>query len=250
MQVRKIVLDTETTGLSVRNGHRVIEIGCVEIIDDKVTGKTYQKYLNPKRKIDTGAYRVHGISEKFLADKPEFKEIANEFVEFIKGSEVIIHNAPFDVGFLNHELESLGLKPLNAYCKVTDTLPLARKLPLDRHRLDDLCEHYGVDTSNRKIHGALKDSVLLAEVYLALKKDLAGEYKVPVVEAKEVAKQMQSHALIGARMTRSQAKLHDVPMAVSTSVAQSEQKPVLMDETPDAIIPAQVTRPGMRFGAV
>lgn len=167
---RQVVLDTETTGIGHDNGHRVIEIGCVELINRKLTGKHYHVYLNPEREIDEGAFRVHGISSEFLQDKPFFKDIISELLQFIGGAELIIHNAPFDVGFLNAEFRHIKLnKKLDDYCTVLDTLVLARdKHPGQRNSLDALCKRYEVDNSNRQLHGALLDAQILALVYLAM----------------------------------------------------------------------------------
>lgn len=168
--MRQIVLDTETTGLDPNSGHRVIEIGCIELINRKFTGNNLHFYLNPERNIDEGALKVHGLSNQFLKDKPLFKNIASQFIDFISGSQLIIHNAPFDVGFLNAEL--LGIKykkSLEELCDVLDTLVLAReKHPGQRNNLDALCKRYNVNNSNRKLHGALLDAEILAFVYLAM----------------------------------------------------------------------------------
>jgi len=169
--MRQIVLDTETTGLEPREGHRIIEIGCVEMIDRRLTGNTYHQYINPERAVDEGALSVHGISDEFLADKPVFLKVYEAFLEFVKGSELVIHNAPFDMGFLNHELSLLGnfKKTLDDYCSVLDTLDMAKKLhPGQRNNLDALCRRYGIDNTNRELHGALLDSEILADVYLAM----------------------------------------------------------------------------------
>ena len=168
--MRQIVLDTETTGIGSEFGHRIIEIGCVELVARKLTGKHFHVYLNPQRDIDEGAFRVHVISSEFLQDKPFFGDIAQEFLQFIDGSELIIHNAPFDVGFLASELKRIKWpKSLKDYCTVFDTLALARKKhPGQRNGLDALCKRYDVDNSNRQLHGALLDAEILAFVYLAM----------------------------------------------------------------------------------
>lgn len=168
--MRQVVLDTETTGIGHENGHRIIEIGCVELIDRKLTGQRYHVYLNPEREVEEGAYRVHGISTAFLQDKPLFKSILNEFIAFIDGAELIIHNAPFDVGFINAELALAGWEgSLKTICTVFDTLVLAReKHPGQRNSLDALCKRYYVDNTNRTLHGALLDAEILAAVYLAM----------------------------------------------------------------------------------
>ena len=167
---RQIVLDTETTGLEPQDGHRVIEIGCVEIINRRLTGNHYHQYLQPNREIDEGALQVHGITQEFLADKPIFEEISDAFIEYIKGAELIIHNAPFDVGFLNAELERVADTPqINQICTIEDTLPMARKMhPGQRNSLDALCQRYAIDNTQRTLHGALLDAEILAEVYLAM----------------------------------------------------------------------------------
>ena len=166
--MRQVVLDTETTGLEVSQGHRIIEIGCVEIIDRKLTGRHYHQYIKPQRAIDQGALEVHGITEEFLADKPVFARVADEFLDFIRGAELVIHNAPFDIGFMEAEFKLLdpSSPPVSTYCKVTDSLQLARsKHPGQRNNLDALCQRYAVDNSNRTLHGALLDAEILADVY-------------------------------------------------------------------------------------
>lgn len=169
--MRQIVLDTETTGLEPEQGHRIIEIGCVELNDRELTGRHYHVYINPEREVDDGAMEVHGITNEFLADKPLFADIAEEFIEFIRGADLVIHNAPFDVGFMDHEFAMLnGNVPRTAdLCSVTDSLKLARKKhPGQKNNLDVLCRRYGVDNSNRELHGALLDAEILALVYLAM----------------------------------------------------------------------------------
>ena len=169
--MRQIVLDTETTGLEPRLGHRIIEIGCVEVIDRKVTGKRYHQYINPERAIDEGAEEVHGISTAFLADKPLFADIVDDFLNFIRGAELVIHNAPFDVGFIDHELTLLNQQNnhVEKISTVLDTLVLARKMhPGQKNNLDALCKRYDIDNSQRDLHGALLDAEILAETYLAM----------------------------------------------------------------------------------
>ena len=168
---RLIVLDTETTGLDPADDHRIIEIGCVEIVNRRLTGRTWHRYLNPDRRIDDGAIAVHGIRNEDLADQPRFPDIADEFLEFILGAELVIHNAPFDVGFLEHELKRMQHKRrrLDALCAITDSLKVARELhPGQRASLDALCRRYQVDNSSRELHGALLDARLLADVYLLM----------------------------------------------------------------------------------
>lgn len=171
MSSRQVVLDTETTGLEVSQGHRIIEIGCVELENRRLTGRHYHQYIQPERDIDQGALEVHGITPEFLADKPVFARVADEFVDFIRGAELIIHNAPFDVGFMDAEFKRLDEQhPLtSSLCRITDSLLLARnKYPGQRNNLDALCQRYGIDNSNRTLHGALLDAEILAEVYLAM----------------------------------------------------------------------------------
>ncbi len=169
--MRQIVLDTETTGLEVSQGHRIIEIGCVELINRRLTGNHFHQYIDPKREIDQGAIEVHGITNAFLADKPTFDRIAEDFLHFVQGAELIIHNAPFDIGFLDSELQQLerGHAPLRDICSVIDTLVMARnKHPGQRNNLDALCQRYHVDNSSRDLHGALLDAEILADVYLTM----------------------------------------------------------------------------------
>lgn len=168
--MRQIILDTETTGISPTSGHRVIEIGCVELVNRRLTNRHFHTYINPEREVDEGAFKVHGISTAFLQDKPVFKEICHEFLAFVDGAELIIHNAPFDVGFLNAELKAMHWKQtLEQHCQIFDTLVLAReKHPGLRNTLDALCKRYDVDNSNRDLHGALLDAEILAHVYLAM----------------------------------------------------------------------------------
>lgn len=170
--MRQIVLDTETTGLEPLEGHRVIEIGCVELLERRLTGRNFHQYLQPDRKIDAAAVAVHGISNEFLADRPRFADVAERFLDFCRGAELIIHNAPFDVGFLNHELRLWrgdDAPTIDALCTVTDTLAMARQLhPGQRNSLDALCRRYDVDNARRDLHGALLDAEILADVYLAM----------------------------------------------------------------------------------
>lgn len=168
--MRQIVLDTETTGLNPKSGDRIIEIGCVELMNRQLTGNNFHFYINPERDSEEGALAVHGLTTEFLSDKPKFAEIADELRDYLKGAEIIIHNAPFDTGFLDAEFEKLGLRAFKEYVKeVSDTLVLAKELhPGKRNSLDALCERYGVSNSHRTLHGALLDAELLAEVYLAM----------------------------------------------------------------------------------
>ena len=169
--MRQVILDTETTGLEWDLGHRIIEVGCIELLDRRVTEKRFHRLLNPERSIDHGALEVHGISAESLLGKPKFREIANEFIEFITGSELVIHNADFDIGFLNNELSLIvgNVGRIEDVCSVQDTLQLARQFhPGQRNSLDALCKRYGVDNSHRTLHGAMLDAEILADVYLAM----------------------------------------------------------------------------------
>ena len=169
--MRQIVLDTETTGLEPSQGHRIIEIGCVELINRRMTENRYHQYINPEREIDDGAIEVHGITNEFLADKPVFADVVEDFLKFVRGAELIIHNAPFDVGFINHELQLLDnqAQPVEEFCSILDTLMMARNMhPGQKNNLDALCKRYEIDNSARDLHGALLDAEILAEVYLAM----------------------------------------------------------------------------------
>jgi DNA polymerase-3 subunit epsilon len=193
--MRQIILDTETTGLEPADGHRVIEIGCVELVDRRLTGQHFHRYLNPERDIEDGALEVHGISSEFLADKPVFAEVVEEFLEFIGGAELIIHNAPFDVGFLDNELSLLGREErIDSLARVIDTLEMARELhPGQRNSLDALCRRYEVDDSSRTLHGALLDAEILADVYLAMtggQSDLGLSFDAPPAAEVELAQEL------------------------------------------------------------
>lgn len=169
--MRQIILDTETTGINPQLGHRIIEIGCVEMIDRKLTGQHFHVYINPQRIIEDEAISIHGITNEFLTDKPVFKDIADDFYNYIKGAELVIHNAPFDVGFINKEFSLLKPKLpfVEGYCGILDTLAMARKKhPGQKNSLDALCKRYGINNSHRELHGALLDAEILADVYLLL----------------------------------------------------------------------------------
>ncbi|MBA2654636.1 MAG: DNA polymerase III subunit epsilon [Gammaproteobacteria bacterium] len=168
--MRQIALDTETTGLSTEQGHRIIEIGCIEIIDRKITGNNFHCYIDPDREIDPNAFAVHGISNNFLLGKPRFKAVFNDLIAYVADAELIIHNAPFDVGFLNYEFSLINhSKQMTEYCSIFDTLPFARQRhPGQKNSLDALCKRYEIDNAHRQLHGALLDADLLARIYLAM----------------------------------------------------------------------------------
>jgi DNA polymerase-3 subunit epsilon len=199
--MRQIVLDTETTGLNAERGHRIIEIGCVELLERRRTGVSFQRYLNPDRPIDPGAQEVHGISEEFLRDKPRFADVVDEFLDFVRGAELVIHNAAFDLAFLDAELALLGGRGrISDHASVLDTLTLAReRFPGQRNSLDALCKRFGIDNAHRELHGALLDAALLADVFLFMTAgqgslELAGE---PAHDAAGVA---SARTLSGARV--------------------------------------------------
>jgi DNA polymerase-3 subunit epsilon len=168
--MRQLILDTETTGLNARTGDRILELGCVELVNRRLTGNNLHFYINPERDSDPGALAVHGLTTEFLSDKPKFGEIADQFRDFIQGADLIIHNAPFDIGFLDAEFALLGLPPLSTHCgEIIDTLARAKQMfPGKRNSLDALCDRFGISNAHRTLHGALLDSELLAEVYLAM----------------------------------------------------------------------------------
>ena len=206
--MRQIVLDTETTGLEPELNHRIIEIGCVEIMNRRVTGRTFHRYLNPERAIDEGAMSVHGIKRADLEDKPKFAEIAAELMEFIKDAELVIHNAAFDVAFLDHELSKLPGegRRVSSLCRVLDSLALARSMhPGQRNNLDALCKRYEVDNSRRDLHGALLDAQILADVYLAM---TGGQVGLELAES-----QAPAHAAIGGQSVRVPVRT-DIPLVV------------------------------------
>jgi len=196
--MRQIVLDTETTGLDPRQGHRIIEIGALELVDRQLTGRQFHVYINPEREIEQGALEVHGITEEFLRDKPRFAEIVDDLMEFAEGAELVIHNAPFDIGFLDNELSLIGHRhtTITAIASVLDTLELARDLhPGQRNNLDALCKRYEVDNSSRSLHGALLDAEILADVYLAMtggQVDLGLSLESPSTRAEDDEKHLQA----------------------------------------------------------
>lgn len=175
--MRQIALDTETTGLDYRTGHRIVEIGCIEIIDGNITDNHFHSYLNPERDIDEGAEKIHGLSASFLSDKPLIKEVMPKFLDYLKGADyIVIHNAPFDVGFINNEIKLCEIDTyLGSHAPIIDTCARARLLyPREKNRLDDLCKRYDIDNSHRALHGALVDADLLARVYLKMGKGIDG----------------------------------------------------------------------------
>ena len=206
--MRQVVLDTETTGLAVEKGHRVVEIGCVELIERRPTGRRFQRYLNPQRPMDAGAQEVTGLTDEFLADKPLFAEVVDDFLDFIRGAELVIHNAAFDVGFLDAELARLGrgLPSLREVASVTDSLLLAReRYPGQRNSLDALCKRFEISNAHRTLHGALLDAQLLAEVYLALtagQGDLGLDAAVPAGDAPVEAVRLAAALALRLRVRR------------------------------------------------
>jgi len=210
---RQIVLDTETTGLHAKLGDRVLEIGCIELLSRNITERHFHAYLNPEREIDEGAAKVHGLTAEFLADKPKFADIAKEFVDYVGGAELVIHNAAFDVEFLDQELSLAGMKKLSDYCpSIVDTLAMARELhPGKRNGLDALCERYAINNSHRTLHGALLDARLLAEVYLALtrgQESLVMELEAPS-EAAVAAARVDAKKLTVLRASAEEAAAHE-----------------------------------------
>ena len=213
MAARQIVLDTETTGLHARLGDRVIEIGCIELLGRSVSERHFHRYVNPERDIDEGAAKVHGLTGEFLADKPKFAEIAKDFLDYVSGAELIIHNAAFDVEFIDREFSLIGLKKITEYCpSIIDTLAMARELhPGKRNGLDALCERYAISNSHRTLHGALLDARLLAEVYLALtrgQESLVMELEAPS-EAAVAAARVDAKKLTVLRATEEETAAHE-----------------------------------------
>ncbi|MEC8833587.1 MAG: DNA polymerase III subunit epsilon [Pseudomonadota bacterium] len=227
--MRQVVVDTETTGLEPERGHRVIEIGCVEIRDRRVTGEQFHQYVNPKREIDDAAYEIHGLSNRDLDDKPEFAAIADEFMTFIRGAELIIHNAPFDVEFLNYELSRMeSTECIDDVCEVLDSLALARhKHPGQKNSLDALCRRYGIDSSAREQHGALLDAEILADLYLTMTggqtlmfDDSGSESGRTAAKATEVRLNARSSKLLVQRPTPEELEAHEAYLDNLDNVAQ------------------------------
>lgn len=229
--MRQIVLDTETTGLEVAQGHRIIEIGCVELLNRRATGRHFHHYLNPEREVDAGARAVHGLSLQDLAGKPRFAEVAAEFTQFISGAELIIHNASFDIGFLDAELARLeGAAPLRigTLCQVLDTLGLARAMhPGQRNNLDALCKRYGIDNSHRELHGALLDARILADVYLAM---TGGQSALALDETPRRAAARRA-AAAGAESGSTELPLRVVPASAEERAAHEQLQELLQSES-------------------
>lgn len=220
---RQVVLDTETTGLDVGQGHRIIEVGCVELVNRRPTGKVFHHYVNPNREIDAGAAAVHGITLAKLHDKPRFEQIAEEFLAFVEDSELVIHNAPFDVGFLDEELRLSALRSgaerirIRSRCRVLDTLALAKELhPGQRNGLDALCKRYSVDNSHREYHGALLDARILADVYLAM---TGGQSALALDDA---ARGATSFVAVSAPLARATGTLPVIPATAEEQAAHEK----------------------------
>jgi len=222
---RQIVLDTETTGLNPRLGNRVIEIGCVELLNRKLTGNNFHRYINPQRDSEEGALAVHGLTTEFLSDKPTFSQIATEFIEFVRDAEIVIHNAPFDLGFLNAEFERLGLPKFEEHVStVVDTLVQAKELhPGKRNSLDALCDRYEISNSHRKLHGALLDAELLADVFLAMSRgqnsfsieedEAPAEVVATIVDAEEIDFNTLVHAASDRELEMHEDLVNDISKA-------------------------------------
>jgi DNA polymerase-3 subunit epsilon len=227
--MRQIVLDTETTGLEPAAGHRVIEIGCVEIVNRRPTQNRFHRYVNPEREVDRGALEVHGIENEFLATQPKFADVASEFLEFVKGAELVIHNADFDVEFLNHELRRLPDMPgeIRDCCGVLDTLALARRMhPGQRNTLDALAKRYNVDNSKRELHGALLDAQILADIYLAMTGGQVAllldsdEPRAAAAGAAELALDRRGLTLTVTRATPDEERAHEAMLAAMAKRAE------------------------------
>lgn len=219
--MRQVVLDTETTGINPREGHRIIEIGCVELVNRKLTGNHFHVYVNPERIVEQEAIEVHGITNEFLADKPLFKDVVSGFVDFIRGAQLVIHNAPFDTGFMDHEFNKVaGLNLATAdICTVLDTLVLARQMhPGQKNNLDALCKRYGIDNSHRELHGALLDSEILADVYLMM---TGGQTDLNLGGKSNTANSMQGEQI---RRLGSERKPLKIIRASADELAQHESR--------------------------
>lgn len=225
MLKRQIVLDTETTGIDPKAGHRIIEIGCVELINRRLTGNNFHVYINPQRDIEEEAIDVHGITNEFLRDKPLYHQVAQEFFEYIKGAELIIHNAPFDVGFMDSEFALLqqGYPNTHEYCEVLDTLVMARNLhPGQKNNLDALCRRYDIDNAKRTLHGALLDSEILADVYLAM---TGGQVKMNLANNTEDTSQTDNTSI--RRLADNRPALKVVKASADEVIAHEERLKVV-----------------------
>ncbi len=223
--LREVVLDTETTGFKVKNGDRIVEIGCIELINHIPSGKNFHTYLNPERDMPIEAFNVHGLSDEFLADKALFKNIARDFLDFIGDAPLIIHNAPFDLGFLNFELQQINIKPIEN--EIIDTVLLARKVhPGARVSLDALCKHYNIDNSQRALHGALLDSQILAEVYL----ELIGGRQVALSLSNSVSQEMQSSAILNEENKISQTLKRQNPLKPRINEKEQQEHKGLIEK--------------------
>ena len=218
--MRQIILDTETTGLESELGHRIIEIAGVELVNRRFTGNDFHRYFNPERDIDAGALKIHGLTSEFLADKPKFRDVVAELLDYVSGGELIIHNAPFDIAFLNRELDLADRKPMTEYCAgVVDTLRMARDLhPGKRNGLDALCERYQIDNSARTLHGAMLDARLLAEVYLSMtrgQESLAMDIEAPAAAAAPAAAEIATGKLdlVVVRASKTELAAHEKLLA-------------------------------------
>ena len=229
--MRQIFLDTETTGLEHKQGHRIIEIAGVEMRNRRLTNRHFYSYLNPEREIDTGALAVHGISREFLLDKPRFGDIAAEFLDFVRGAELVIHNAAFDVGFLNAELALLDMAPVDTVCHaICDTLRMAKELyPGKKNNLNALCERYGVDNSHRTLHGALLDAEILAEVYLAMTRgqesliiDLGDDHSSGIEAARRTSCSSQARTQIVRRASPDELVEHEQVLAAVEQASKGQ----------------------------
>ena len=239
--MRQVVLDTETTGLQTEAGDRIIEIGCIELIDRKYSEQTFHRYVNPERAVGPGALEVHGIDDEFLAMQPLFEDVATEFLEFVHDAELIIHNADFDVGFINHELHRLEtpVQDIREHCRVLDTLALARRMhPGQQNSLDALAKRYRVDNSRRKLHGALLDAGILAEVYLAMTGGqtslaLEGETEQAAMRVAAAPVSREGLALVVVKATGEELDAH---RSMLRRLARTAAAPILWDEIepPDA----------------
>ncbi len=239
--MRQIILDTETTGLETSQGHKVIEIGAIEMVSRRKTGNTLHFYLNPEREIDEAAVEVHGITSDKLADKPCFNEKAEELLEFLKGAELIIHNAPFDVGFLNYEFKEAGYegKVIEDYCQVFDMLVLARRMhPGQKNSLDALCKRYDVDNSQRIFHGALLDAEILADVYLKM----TGGQTTLLGESEALNNQSRQQRQQDARINPEQAaRLSVTPVSADELTNHEKWLELLRSENPEGVVWDKVT---------